>query len=218
MASNTPGINRDQPATSTTQASGQQNRQPTHEPRRGLDFMTIFTGILALFAFLSFVGLWIQLQDARQNFTTDQRPYVWFSQYDVPILQSGQTLKWNFHVTNFGKSPAVGVVWRCQVRLFEHKTPERKDMFAPIHHPEYKFEGLVVPPNDKNNWSTCESDEILNDSDIQRMATFDGEAKLTVFFEYYDMSWNVYTSQVCLGQRKLSLNTVMPCWAEERIR
>src|SRR5271169_5588534 len=47
--------------------------------RPSFDWMRLFTGILALFAVLSFVALWVQLHDARKFFAIDQRPYVWIA-------------------------------------------------------------------------------------------------------------------------------------------
>jgi hypothetical protein len=178
----------------------------------------VSTTILAVFAIGSFILLWIQLEDARQAFIKDQRPYVWIAQEQAPVVKLGEKLAWNYHYTDFGKSPALGVAVRCQIRLAAHKTPELKDMFDPIHKRGFEYEGLVVPPNDTTNWSTCFSDETINDDDLKLMNMYDGGAKLTLFFEYYDTSWNRYTSQVCRITRRPGAGSLTAvCPAENKI-
>jgi len=39
-------------------------------------WMVGLTALIALFAMFSFIELWVQLADARENFAKDQRPYV----------------------------------------------------------------------------------------------------------------------------------------------
>ncbi len=155
----------------------------------------------------------------RKQTQEDQRPYIWLSQNDMPQIKLGEKAAWNFHYSDFGKSPAVGVAVRCQVRLWAHKTPEMKDMFAPIHKKGFEYEGLVVPPNDRSNWSTCFSEEDITNDDVKTMTTYDGGAKLTLYFEYFDTGWNKYTSQICMLTRRPNAGSqIMPCPAENKIQ
>lgn len=156
---------------------------------------------------------------ANTNAIADRRPYVWTIQEEIPRVKLGEKVGWNYHYTNFGKSPAVGVAPRCQVRLLAHKTPELKDMFAPIHKRGYEYEGTIVPPGDSSNWSTCFSQEIVTEEDLKMMNTYDAGAKLMIYFEYFDTNWNIYTSQVCwIIRRPGAGSATAPCPAENKIR
>jgi len=149
----------------------------------------------------------------------DQRPYIWTYQDDTPKVKIGETVAWNFHYTNFGKSPAVGVAVRCQVRLEAQKTPQSKDMFAPLHKPGYEYAGYVVPQNDKTTFSTCFSNEIVTEADIKLMSAYDAGAKLMLYFEYSDVGGNIYTSQICrITRRPGQGSAVAVCPEENRIK
>jgi hypothetical protein len=155
----------------------------------------------------------------RRQTQQDQRPYIWIIKEEIPHVKLGEKVAWNFHYTNFGKSPAVGVVVRCQVRLAAHRTPELKDMFAPIHKHGFEYEGLVIPLNDTTNWSTCFSEETVTEDDLKMLNTYDAGAKLMLYFEYYDTSWNAYTSQVCkITRRPGQGSPIAVCPAENKIK
>jgi hypothetical protein len=158
---------------------------------------------------------------AQGNFTKDQRPYIWTVQNQIPHVALNEKVSWNFQYNNFGKSPAIGVRHRCQIRLAAHGahgTPELPDMFAPLHVRGHESEGLVVPPGDSSNWSTCESDEVITDADLKMMNAFDVGAKLMIFFEYYDTGRNRYTSAVCLFTRRMGQGPIGICPAENTIQ
>ena len=177
------------------------------------------TVALAIFAVGSFILLWLQLRDARDFFISDQRPFIWISQPLAPTIKLGEKLAWNYTYTNFGKSPAIGVALRCQVRLQAHMTPELPDMYSPIHVKGHESEGDVIPPNDRTNWGTCYSQEVITEEDLKVMNEFDGGAKLVLFFEYYDGSRDIYTSTICYGTRRPnSGSATFPCPAENKIK
>jgi hypothetical protein len=71
-------VSSDEPRREDLQETIKQNEEPPKMTKRP-DWMTIFTGVLALFAILSFGALWIQLQEARGNFIKDQRPFIWLT-------------------------------------------------------------------------------------------------------------------------------------------
>jgi hypothetical protein len=94
-------------------------------------------------------------------------------------------------------------------------------MFAPIHDATHKQDGLVIPPGDDGNSATCSSEpETPNNDDLKLLAKEDGMAKLTIFFEYFDTSGNLYTSQICLllKQRAVNITTVSMCPTENKIQ
>jgi hypothetical protein len=81
------------------------------------DLMTVLTAILAAGTIVTFVVLLVQLQDARENFQTDQRPYIWPSMIEdksIPI-QAYHPLQADIRLANYGKSPALHVVIAKQI-------------------------------------------------------------------------------------------------------
>ena len=100
-------VDANAPCREDVQETGKHNEEPPKMTKRP-DWMTIFTGILALFAVLSFGALWIQLQDVRDNFIKDQRPYVWVTP-STPTFKDQETIKWDFNYSNYGRSPAFNV-------------------------------------------------------------------------------------------------------------
>jgi len=64
--------------------------------------------ILAFFAFASFIALWMQLKDARDNLVRDQRPYLWPSNM-IPdsSYEANQKMKIRVFIADYGKSPAM---------------------------------------------------------------------------------------------------------------
>jgi hypothetical protein len=157
------------------------------------------------------------ISNTQKNFVKDQRPYIWNSQNQLPHLKIGDKVTWNYHYTNFGKSPAIGVAFRCQIFLAAHKTPQSKDLFAPIHNPQYMSEGFIVPPGDSSGWSTCESDEIATESDTEMVKTYDAAVGLKIFYEYSDTAGNVYTSRVCMFLRRTGTGPIGVCPTENLI-
>src|ERR1700690_1989077 len=82
------------------------------------DWTTRFTGILALFAVLSFIALWIQLIDARNNFRRDQRPYVWPSLMDPRPMEPQKPIYVDVFFVNYGKTPAINQHGAGKVLVF----------------------------------------------------------------------------------------------------
>jgi hypothetical protein len=173
-------------------------------------------GIVAILVYTVITG--VSLSDARKNFIKDQRPYIWNINTQIPHVKLGDKMSWNIQYNNFGRSPAIGVAFRCQIRLVAHNTPELKDMYEPIHKKGYEYEGFIVPPSDSTNWSTCESEEIITQQDLDMMNTYDGGAKLVIFYEYYDTGRNPYTSTVCMFTRRKGTGPIGICPAENNIK
>jgi len=155
---------------------------------------------------------------SKQQFVKDQRPYIGNSQVEIPHLKIGDKVTWNYHYTNFGKSPAVGVAYRCQILLAAHKAPPMKTFFRPIHNPKYMSEGFITAPGDSSGFSTCESDEIATKADIDWHNTYDASVAMRIFYEYSDTSGNVYTSRVCLFLRKNGFSPIGFCPTENEIK
>ena len=86
----------------------QKKEEPTKWWRNPEWGKVIAESAIAFFTFASFIALWIQLKDARDNFIKDQRPYVWVTP-DSPVFKDQETIKWNFNYSNYGRSPAFNV-------------------------------------------------------------------------------------------------------------
>jgi hypothetical protein len=155
---------------------------------------------------------------ARDQFLKDERPYIWNGQMELPHLKIGDKVTWNYHYTNFGKSPAIGLANNCQILLAAHKTRQKKNLFTPIHNPKFMNEGFVVPPGDSSGFSTCESEEIANQADIDMHNTYDAAVGMKIFYEYSDTSGNVYTSKVCFFLRRVGISQVGICPTENEIK
>jgi hypothetical protein len=139
---------------------------------------------------------------SKEQFVKDQRPYIWNTQIELPHLKIGDKVTWNYHYANFGKSPAIGVAYNCQILLAAHKTRQKKNLFSPIHDPQFMSEGFVVPPGDLSGYSTCESDEVATQADIDMHNVYDAAVGMKIFYEYSDTGGNVYTSRVCMFLRR----------------
>src|SRR5439155_25968866 len=89
------------------------------------------------------------------------------------------------------------VAVRCQIRLMAHNTQEWGDMFGPLHSSGHEHEGTIVPPGDSSSWNTCYSGEVATDADLKALEKDPAAVKLTLYFEYFDTSRNLYNSKVC---------------------
>jgi hypothetical protein len=158
---------KDVRATNAEKNDGNYKRSPTKWWGVPDWWIVIFTLVLASFAVFSFIVLWIQVKDARRFFAQAQRPYVWVTTNpktggtDTPILEPNKVAMWNFYYTNFGQSPAVGVVARGTVVFGKEWVGKvDKNFFsAELHtrefHAEDKSFGFVIPPGDKNHFDTA---------------------------------------------------------------
>ena len=159
-----------------------------------------------------------QFQLTKDQFQRDQRPYIWNTQLELPRVKVGDKVTWNFRYMNFGKSPSIGLAFRCQILLAAHKTRQKKNLFSLIHNPKYMTEGFITPPGDSSGFSTCESDETATQEDIDMRKIYDATVVIKIFYEYSDTSGNAYTSRVCLFLRRIGTSPIGICPTENEIR
>ena len=152
--------------------------------------MTIFTGMLALFAALSFIALWIQLKDARDNFIKDQRPYVWIANsangranvdYE-PSPPNGLAV--TLHYTNFGKFPAVGLQWASEFHAGDFVRP------TPM-----STKKTILPTN-KDDFVIFLS-QPLTPEQIVNLKSTQHAIVIKIWWKYFDTSGNWYETDTC---------------------
>lgn len=144
LPSQAPAIKADAPHGETAHEGGQNDKEPTEMPRRP-DWMTIFTGILALFAFLSFIAVGIQLSDARKALEVDQRPWVtigpdWPKEQTAQgvvgqkvVLTENARIQVPIKIENSGKTPALQLSYTANIEIVEReKSPQLENPINPI--------------------------------------------------------------------------------------
>ena len=192
-------IDADTPHGEAIHEASNKNEEPTQIPKKP-DWMTIFTGILALFAVLSFGALWIQLKDARDNFVKDQRPYVWVTP-GTPIFKDQETIKWDFNYSNYGRSPAFNVrhcgfyawgvgAWK-EIRDFSLAD------CAMAGKGNIEGTGSVVPPGYPEVTTMVTNKKVREDAD-RKILDSDGVLMNESVLEYEDSSGNRYRSLSCV--------------------
>jgi hypothetical protein len=140
------------------------------------------------------------LDNSKSQFTTEQRPYVWLTNnlgpFSVEPLNSGNTsgrLGFNFHYTNFGKSPAVNC--QTQARIIFGENAEERISFRSLD----PRKGAIVPPG-KDEYNTAWSDNPVSQDLFAKIQTAGTVEYVIVsgYFQYSDTSGNVYSSEFCL--------------------
>jgi hypothetical protein len=147
----------------------------------------------------------------QERFVNEQRPYVWsgITEPNQPAMAPDQPVYWNWHYTNYGKTPAVGAAGREQVIWGTHARSQlKKTFFDPIHKPSDKS-GVVIPPN-KDMYSSAHT--INNNptaADIQWIKANNSGVMMIAYWEYFDTSGNLYKSTICL--ERLASGAVADC-------
>jgi hypothetical protein len=130
--------------------------------------------------------------------TKDRRPYL--SVVDassLPRVIENTEAAWNFQYTNYGRSPAVRVLLRAQIvfgRFSDRKID--KELFERIHPPGFPEAGFILAPG-QVGFSTAFSKETLSAADVDEINKHDSGIVLLVHFEYFDMSGNEYSTEIC---------------------
>jgi hypothetical protein len=193
LPSSTSAIDTDTPSCADVHESSKENEEPTQMPKKP-DWMTIFTAILALFAVLSFIALWIQLEDARDNFARDQQPIIWVTP-KTPTFSVNQMLEWNIEYSNYGRSPALN--FRTCIRAtLGSEALNRAKMPTGADCANARTSVSVVPPT-YPGFATATSDGVLTQADVNAIEQFSGGLVVLGHFEYDDASGHSYVSSFC---------------------
>jgi len=184
---------------------------PPSGVRRHWDWMTSFNGVLALFAVLSFVVLWIQLCDARKSFAiqigearksfaSDQRPYVWLANDKdsspslkvVPEKNPAGALQFvgDLYYTNYGKSPAIILRQYHGLILGPNAAKIR-----PLQWQEAK---MILPTGKIDEFSPLSG--VVTEKEVSTYMSAMENDGLTVYatWQYMDTAGNKYETELCL--------------------
>jgi len=175
------------------------------------DLMTVLTAILAAGTIFTFAVLWIQLQDARGNFRSDQRPYIWFTSGtplgQPQLLTSGTYAGYlgvAFTFTNYGKSPGIDVRTDSHIAI----GPDAWQKVS-LHEITQEHGSLVPTGNTMANFAY--SDEMIGNEIFEQIKE---GLPYIVFghFEYTDMTQTpsvIYISEFCqIGTKATGIPSV----------
>jgi hypothetical protein len=147
------------------------------------------------------------IKQARDQFRQDQRPYVWLTNDIGPFFRvsigSGAVkapadgrLAFNFHFTNYGKSPAIRVTVRSRIVLGKDA-----EIVYPAWKPLQTDSGSVLPPG-KVDFNTAASDAAIEPSIVTKILAPGPYEPVVVhgIFHYSDLYGTEYTSEFCIGR------------------
>lgn len=135
------------------------------------------------------------VSQTRDQFRQDQRPFVWLTNdlgqpefVPKPGTPTGQVV-WDWHFTNYGKTPAYGIRFRQYFKVGNEFRPG----FGSTEQPGI---GSPLPPT-KVNFSTNVSDPI-NADEFSRLIDLDQAIAIRIVMEYTDAYGGKYESGFCL--------------------
>lgn len=186
--------------------SDSEKEGPATMPRK-TDLMTIFTGVLAAFAVFSFIALWVQVQDARHMFAKDRRPFIWvtsnglgtpeFLPLDNTKLPPTGQVVWDWHYTNYGKTPAFNV------NVHHYMSIDGGPFIESYRAPREGSIGPPIPPT-QDLFATVVSEPGLTSDQIAHAKSINGKGiSIRIEVKYTDADGEKYESGICL----LRLNT-----------
>jgi hypothetical protein len=147
------------------------------------------------------------LQQAREDFWDEQRPYVWLTSATPPpdFIRNkkdpsvGQIV-WSYHFTNYGKAPALGIHFQQFMRLGDGP-------FKPSYGESGESIGSPLPPG-KDDFDTIASDPGITPAQVSRLLDTSG-ISIKVVFKYTDATARKYETGFCLN--RLNLGAVGYC-------
>lgn len=135
----------------------------------------------------------LAVQDARNNFRRDQRPYIWMANmtvgpsYDV----TRKEIVWNWFYANYGKTPAYQSKGRQFMKLgtgpFKFSSLHGDIAFAPL------------PPNRAGEYDTVFSQPGVTPEEFQAFMQVDGGIQMRVDISYSDSYGGQYYTGFCFS-------------------
>jgi hypothetical protein len=162
------------------------------------------------------------LNQARDQFQQDQRPYIWFTNNGVGSPQFHTTpntnpttghIVWDWHYTNYGKSPAYGIQHIDHyIKIGDapfvrsYKLPERR------YRPEF---GYLIPPG-KDDFSTIVSRPEITPEEYARLLRIDRGIAIKAHIRYLDGSGTLYETGLC--ESRLATGAIGYCDQDNYVR
>jgi hypothetical protein len=165
---------------------------------------TIFTGLLAFFAMGSFLLLWLQLDDARKVFNTDQRPWMEAQSIDGGWSVSiNQPITYKLKISNIGKTPAKKISAIMFLEKVANGSPPK--IYIPGPKGAASEESGIMFPNGYMDVTAIRIDNINNSavetplSPEEMSELSQGKAYLVVYgrIEYFDSSGTYHWTHFC---------------------
>jgi hypothetical protein len=170
------------------------------------EWLTIWALIAAgTFAAGSDVLLWSQLQDARalavearSNLKAEDRPYIWLtnSMYvpdfatDRPGPRKSGIVTWTWHITNYGKTPALHVRF-CQAIIINNR------LYPPGPCATHQAPMAPIPPG-KDDYNTAVAYPV-DAAEFFNMAAIPGGIRVAAFVYYTDAHGGEYETHLCIA-------------------
>lgn len=156
--------------------------------------------------------------DARERFREDERPYIWFTNTGLGGPQyfpnpntnppTGQVY-WPYHYTDYGKTPAYGVITRRFIQLGKDKPWRESFTTKDTPPPPSKGKGPPIPPgHDVYNSVISYPGEVTPD-DYAKLLKTDNAIRIRIVINYTDAYGGQYESGMCVG--KLALGDIQYC-------
>jgi hypothetical protein len=170
------------------------------------DLMSTLTAILAGGTIVTFALLWIQLQDARDNFASDQRPYVWQSGVEPIHYDISERITINISLADYGKTPALQLINKGTVFFGPRALDQAYEWFDGLANEKFRQERgksvTVIPPGavpeKAKTFTTIFSGRVVTADDLTYINTHDLSIVGVFRAQYEDMSGKTYHSDICL--------------------
>jgi hypothetical protein len=152
----------------------------------------------------------------REQFTSDQRPFVWVHGVDPVTFDKGNgQLAMNFYVVNSGKTPALKEYLHRRLFYGENAVRDAYDWFDRVEPGMPKGGGAVPPggvPDEFHQapvWATARTpaDKRVTQSEFDDAMAHERGIVIAVRIGYEDVGGNTYTTDFCMFR---SINGSMP--------
>jgi hypothetical protein len=141
------------------------------------------------------------LNVTRENFRQDQRPYVWLTNDIGPFQRVstsiggalGGRLAFNFHFTNYGKSPAINCSVESHIGL--GRGGGERILWSKLD----PKSGSILPPG-KTDFNTAFSEQAITNETWEKINTIGRIEYVTVRgrFQYFALDGTMYSGEFCV--------------------
>lgn len=164
----------------------------------GVGIYTVLTLFIAGASICAALLAQQSLQLSRDNFVADQRPFIWLtSDFGAPVYRrvpdssTGQII-WEWHFTNFGKTPAN------EVRL-QHFMKLADGGFRPSYTvKDSEPLGAPLPPNGNQRYTVVSLPDETTPADYAKLVSTDFGIGISGKIDYVDLSGKSYQSAFCV--------------------
>jgi hypothetical protein len=146
------------------------------------------------------------LKVVRDNFQTDQRPYVMLSYFEPQIVTPGKKISVDLYWANYGKSPAINVRRRSEV-FFGPDAIDRADKWFETEAPKAFLDdiGIIIPPGvpvdpKRTHFASISKDAVLTTKEFEFVVTHDFSVVIANRQVYTDGAGKTYWTDSCMAR------------------